>query len=406
VRRGTAPEGRAMSARPLRNFGFGSDEAMLRDLARKLLDERLPVERLRQLVAADPEAVYERGESPAWDPALWQEMVELGWTGLAVPERCGGAGFKRVGIAALVEEVGRHALPSPLLATLDASQVLCEVGGRSAEAWLGRIADGATASLAFAGPHGSWDPAEGELAAREDGSGLCLDGVAHFVQEAGKVDVLLAFARSGDGQALCVVRRDAGGLRLEHDRIHDLTRDQATAHFEGVRVAEEDVVSRDAAGALERAWPAILVNAAADLVGCAEWQLQTTVQYAKDRHQFDRPIGFFQAVKHPLVNAMIEIDRARSLVYHAACCIDEGDPGALGAARMAKSAASDAGAFVSDRSVQLHGGIGFTWECDVHLFFKRSLHGQALYGDGVHQRRELANLLIGPIGEGAAPAGA
>jgi len=132
--------------------------------------------------------------------------------------------------------------------------------------------------------------------------------------------------------------------------------------------------------------------------GASEWQLQTTVEYAKTRRQFERPIGFFQAVKHPLVNAMIAIDRARSLLYHAAACIDAESPEAPAAARMAKSAASDAGAFASDRSVQLHGGIGFTWECDVHLYFKRSLHNQMLFGDGVHQRRHLADHLIGPIG--------
>ena len=141
----------------------------------------------------------------------------------------------------------------------------------------------------------------------------------------------------------------------------------------------------------------MLVTVAADLVGCAEWQLQTTVAYAKDRKQFERPLGFFQAVKHPLVNGMMDIDRARSLLYHAACCIDEGDEEALQAARMAKSAASDAGAFISDRSVQLHGGIGFTWECDVHVFFKRSLHNQVLYGDGAYHRERLAEQLIGPI---------
>ena len=148
---------------------------------------------------------------------------------------------------------------------------------------------------------------------------------------------------------------------------------------------------------LERAWPALLVAVAADLCGTSEWQLQTTVEYARNRKQFDHPLGFFQAVKHPLVNAMIAIDRARSLLYHAACCIDQEREDAPTAARMAKSAASDAGAFISDRSVQLHGGIGFTWECDVHLFFKRSMHNQALYGDAAHQRHKLADLLIGPV---------
>jgi len=112
--------------------------------------------------------------------------------------------------------------------------------------------------------------------------------------------------------------------------------------------------------------------------------------------RFDRPIGFFQAVKHPLVDAMILIDRARSILYWASSLIDMGSPDSLRAARMAKSAASDAGAFISDRSVQLHGGIGFTWECDVHIFFKRSMHNQALYGDGACQRSLIAEDLIGP----------
>ena len=182
-------------------------------------------------------------------------------------------------------------------------------------------------------------------------------------------------------------------------------------------VAAADVVSLHGVEILDRAWPAILTTVAADLCGSSEWQLQTTVEYAKTRKQFDRPIGFFQAVKHPLSNGMIAIDRARSLVYHAACCIDSslesgddsGQSGggdadferALQNARMAKSAASDAGRFMSDRSVQLHGGIGFTWECDVHLYFKRSMHNQMLYGDATHQRRALADMIIGKISSDA-----
>jgi alkylation response protein AidB-like acyl-CoA dehydrogenase len=385
-----------MSNRPPKDFGFGSDEEMLRDLARKLLDEKLPVEKLRALVAGDPEAVYERGEQQAWDRSLWQEMVELGWTGLAVPEEAGGAGFKQVGVAALVEEVGRHALPSPLVATLNATYVLREADTAAANAWLARIADGCTASLAICDAEGSWEPGDCGLLAHEDGLELVLDGTGAFVQDAFKADVLVVAARCGDQRLLCAVRRDAPGLSLSQDQIHDLTRDQATARLAGVRIAADDIVGRDLDAALARAWPSVLVTVAADLCGCAEWQLQTTVEYAKSRKQFDRPIGFFQAVKHPLVNAMIEIDRARSLLYHAACCVDTGDAGALEAARMAKSAASDAGAFISDRSVQLHGGLGFTWECDVHIFFKRSMHNQALYGDGVYQRARIADTMIGP----------
>jgi len=381
-----------------RDFGFGPDEEMLRDLAHKLLDEEMPIEKLRRLVAADPTTTYEAGQRPDWDEALWAQCVELGWSGLAVPERDGGADVRLVGIAGLVEEVGRHCLPSPLVATLNASQALRAAGTEEAHRALARIAAGAPATLAITDHTGAWDPARTDIEALPQGEGFSLSGRAYFVQDAFKADLLVVNVRTPDGSALCAVPCEAVGVTFHQDHIHDLTRDQATVHFAGVAVAAEDVVSRDGAQTLRAAWPAILTTVAADLCGCSEWQLQTTVEYAKTRKQFDRPIGFFQAVKHPLSNAMIAIDRARSLVYHAACCIDSGHEDALMAARMAKSAASDAGRFVSDRSVQLHGGIGFTWECDVHLYFKRSMHNQALYGDATHQRRKLADILIGPIG--------
>ena len=380
-----------------KDFGFGEDEALLRDLACKFLDERMPVETLRRLVAEAPEPVYEEGQRAQWDAGLWKEIVELGWTGLAVGEAEGGADISLVGIAGLVEEVGRHGLPSPLVSTLSSTFVLRAAGGDAATQLMARIAQGASASLAITNERGSWDPSDAPLEAQVDGEDLILSGSACFVQDGFKADWLIASARLGAEIVLCAVKRDAPGLRLEADHIHDLTRDQSTAHFDAVRIGEGGVVSRSAASALCAAWPALLVLVSADLCGSSEWQLQATVEYAKQRKQFDREIGFFQAVKHPLVDAMVSIDRARSLLYHAACEIDVGSENAETAARMAKSAASDAGAFISDRSVQLHGGIGFTWECDVHIFFKRSMHNQALLGDGVHQRKRLADALIGPI---------
>jgi alkylation response protein AidB-like acyl-CoA dehydrogenase len=379
-----------------RDFGFGPDEAMLRDMARKLLDEELPVAKLRRLVAADPAATYERGMRAPWDASVWQRLVELGFAGLAVPEAHGGPGTRMAGIAGVVEEVGRHALPSPLLATLDATFAL-RGAGAGAGPWLARIAGGAAASLAIADANGSTEPGACGVRARAGAGGVVVSGEAHFVQDAFKADLFVTTAREGPRLLLCAVPADAPGALLVQEHIHDLTRDQATLRLRDVRVPAEGVAGEDAAAALSNAWPAVLVTAAADLCGVSEWQLQTTVEYARARTQFDRQLGFFQAVKHPLVDAMVAIDRARSLVYHAASCIDAASADALRAARMAKSAASDAGAFMSDRSVQLHGGIGFTWECDVHLFFKRSLHDQALWGDGAHQRKRLAETMIGPI---------
>jgi len=382
-----------------RNFGFAEDEQMLRDVARKFLDENFPVQKLRDLVAADSDAVYERGERPRWDEVQWKQMVELGWTGLAVPEASGGSAFKLVGIVGLAEQLGQHAVPSPLIPTVNATHVLNQSQDDRANAWLAKIADGSSATLAITDATGSWESSACDVVATKEAGNLRLDGNAYFVQDAFKADWLLTAARHDEQVLLCMVAADAAGVELVQNHIHDLTRDQATVSFEGVEISTDAIVSLNATQTLAAAWPAVLVTVAADLVGCAEWQLQTTAEYAKNRKQFDRQLGFFQAVKHPLVNAMMEIDRARSLVYHAACCFDEKSSDSDTAARMAKSAASDAGAFISDRSVQLHGGIGFTWECDVHLYFKRSLHNQALYGDGAYQRSRLADTLIGPVSD-------
>jgi alkylation response protein AidB-like acyl-CoA dehydrogenase len=144
---------------------------------------------------------------------------------------------------------------------------------------------------------------------------------------------------------------------------------------------------------LARALPAILTLIAADMAGAAEWQLQATAEYAKVRTQFDRPIGFFQAVKHPIVNMMIAADETRSLVYNAACAYDHEPEDALRCALLAKSSASDTASFCSNRSTQLHGGIGFTWEADVQIYHKRQMHNQFLFGDGAWQRQKLAELL-------------
>ncbi len=381
-----------------RDFGFGEDESMLRDMAQKLLSDRLPMDKLRDLVADSPEPIYDQGQRAPWDESLWREIVELGWTGLATGEAEGGSNISLVGIAAIIEQVGRHALPSPLISTLSAGLVLRSAGGETANAALSRIAAGETATLAVTNERGSWEPDDAPLTATSDGTDLILNGTARFVQEAFKSDILIASARLGDRMVLCQLDREAAGLMLEADHIHDLTRDQASAYFEGVRIKPDGVISGDGAAALNAAWPGILCLISADLCGASEHLLQTTVEYAQQRVQFDRPIGFFQAVKHPLVDAMVEIDRARSLLYNACAEIDAGSMHAETAARMAKSAASDAAAYTSDRAIQLHGGIGFTWEYALHIFFKRNLHNQALYGDGVHQRKKLADLLIGPIG--------
>lgn len=377
------------------DFGFDEEARILKDTARRLLQERCPPEVLHRIVARDPDATH----ACAWDESLWREMIELGWSAVAVPESAGGFGMPLVAIAGLVEEIGRAALPSPLIATLCATYVLSACDTPAAAELLRRIAGGTAVSLALTDRHGSWESADTDVSAT-DGATPVLDGAAWFVQDARKSGAFLVKARSPAGIGLYVVDADAPGVTVLPDAIVDLTRDQARVELRGVEVTADRIAAAPGAGesALRAAEPAILVVLAADMVGAAEWQLQTTAEYARTRVQFDRPIGFFQAVKHPLVDMMVQIDQARSLLYDAACAFDH-EPGAAELrARMAKSAASDAASYCSGRSVQLHGGIGFTWECFVHLWFKRQKHNEALFGDGAYQRARLADLLIGPIG--------
>lgn len=367
------------------NFGFNEEAALLKDSAARFFSEHFTADVLHGMVAGDP--TPERGPAVQWDEALWQQMVDLGWSLLAVPEAQGGVGMPLVGVAGLVEEVGKAAFPCPLLSTLAASYVLaaCGTPGESA---LEEIAAGETAALVLSDETGSWLPGDTPIGC----SGGRLNGTAHFVQDAGKVSRLLVCAQSDSGLALYWMATDAEGVEIVQDAIVDLTRDQAHINFSDVQATE---VAANGLVALDQAMPAIWTLYAADMVGAGEWQLQTTVDYVNARQQFDRPLGFFQAVKHPLVDVMVQIDEAKSLVYNAACAVDWEPEKAQQYAHMAQASASDMAAYASSRSVQCHGGIGFTWECYVHLFFKRQKHSQMLWGDAAWHRARLADMLIG-----------
>jgi len=371
-----------------KNFGFGEEETMLRDGARRFFQDNMPIDRLHRLVADDPDP--NRAPDCKWDAQLWQQMAELGWTGLAVPERAGGLGMSWVAVAGLVEEAGRAAFPSPLVPTLQVTALLDACANSAADAALGEIAAGAAATPALCDRRGVWRDGAADVRI-VDGK---LSGTAWYVQDASKVQFFVVRAQSAQGDGLYLVRGDAAGLGIVGDAIVDLTRDQAHLVFDQVAVEAELAPAHAGLDVIRAAEPAMFMLIAADICGAAEWQLQTTVEYARVRQQFDHPIGYFQAVKHPLVDFMVQIDQARSHVYNAACAIDHQPASAARFAYMAKSAASDMAAFGSSRSVQFHGGIGFTWECYVHLYFKRQMHNRALMGDGAFHRELLARLLI------------
>jgi alkylation response protein AidB-like acyl-CoA dehydrogenase len=369
------------------DFGFGEEASLLKESARKFFGENFPTDKLHAMAASNHDP--ERMSDAPWDQDLWRQMVELGWTCLAVPESAGGLGMPLAAVAGLVEELGRAAFPCPLIGTLNATYVLAACGD-AANSALAEIAEGSSATLAITGSSGGWELDGTEVACTQGK----LSGTAWFVQDARKSEKVLVAAKSGNGLGLYWVDLNAEGVTISADAIVDLTRDQAHITFDDVAGLE---VTSNGAAALEQAVPAIYTILSADVVGAAEWQLQTSVEYVSTRQQFDHPLGFFQAVKHPLVDVMVQIDQTKSLVYNAACAFDSEPERAAEFAHMAKASASETAAFASGRSVQSHGGIGFTWECFVHLYFKRQKHSQMLFGDAAWHRACLADILIGKV---------
>lgn len=369
-----------------KNFGYDDDAAALKSQAEKFFNDRLPVDQLHALVAHD--STPDRAPVVDWKPEIWAEMVELGWSILTVPEDKGGLGLPLVAVAGLIEAQGKSACPSPLLETLNVGLVLSHCD--QADAGFEAILEGKSAALAFADQDGSYEPSSTQVAEM----GGKLNGTAYFVQEAGKVDALLVAAKSAEGIAWYWVDKAGAGVGIKQDAIIDLTRDQATVTFTD---AEAVCLGSDACKAFNAAQPAILALLAADVVGSGEWLLHTTVEYVSVRKQFDRPLGFFQGVKHPLVNVMLAIDETKSLAYNAACAYDCGEPNTQKAGHVAKASAAETADFSASRAVQMHGGIGFTWECYVHLYFKRQMHSKALYGDAVWHRAKLADIVFGPV---------
>jgi acyl-CoA dehydrogenase len=373
------------------DFGFGDDHEILRDGARRFLEERCPIGEIRRL-STDP---------VGHDPGVWKEMAELGWTGLTIPEAHGGAGLGNLHQALLFEEMGRRLLPSPYLGSALASLALERAGDDAQQArFLPGIANGdALASLGWLEPEGSWEPGDVAATARRDGDGWVLSGTKAHVPCGAHAGLLVA-PFSVDGEvALFAVE---GGWQVEPEVSVDPTRRTARLRLDDVAVPAE---ARLARGDLAT-WRSILLQGAAwlsaEMVGAAEAILGLTRDYAVERKQFERQIGSFQAVKHPLVDDMVGIELARSHAYGAAAtwdAFDGADPAAAETAtRMAKALVSDVLARAVRHGVQFHGGYGFTIDCDVHFYFKRALFCRAMLGDAVHHRRHLAATLFADAG--------
>ena len=370
-------------------FAHSEEQQLIRESARTVLGERAGSAQLR--AALDQPGGY--------DPQLWRTMGELGWTGLAIPQEYGGAGLGWVELCILQEEQGRRLVASPFFATCALAAPLIAASGDGAQraALLPRIAAGGVRiGCALIGPEGR-PPCDGVTVLLESrAGGFSLSGVSDFVIHGDSADLLLVLARTpgsqgADGISVAVIPAATPGVTVHPHVMLDLTRPMSRLEFAGVAIAPDQLLGEPgaASGAVEAAIDLARIALASEALGGAERALEMTTAYAKERVQFGRPIGAFQAIKHRLADMMIAVEAARSAAWYAACVADERREELAEAAAIAKSYCCDAFFDCAAHAIQLHGGIGFTWEHDMHLYFKRARAAATLLGSPGWQRERL-----------------
>lgn len=368
-------------------FTVTEEQQLLRSMAREFAEDQGASARVREVMLGDE----------GLDAAAYQQLAELGLTGLTIPEEYGGGGASAVELAIVFEELGRQLLPVPLLSScvLGTEAVLAAGAEAQRKELLPEVASGATRlALAHLDAAGRLTADPG-VQARRDGEGWVLEGVAGYVVDGRTAHQLVTAAATEDSIELFVVPGDADGVQRDDVEVLDLTRPLATVTYREVSVPDDArLQGGDPVTALHRAITAGCVMLANEQIGGCDQVLRTTTAYAKERMQFGRAIGSFQAVKHGLADMLVRIEAARSAAYHAARALAEVDAEELAVAvPLAKSYCSEVYEEVAGSSIQLHGGIAFTWEHDIHLHFKRAKATKLLLGSPQHHRRLLGDVL-------------
>ena len=337
-------------------------------------------------------------EGTATPDDLWARMVALGWPALTVPQDCGGLGLGAIELAIVCEELGRSLAPTPFLATVTQYvPVLRELGALDALAAVAN--DGVTGTLAIAEPGGNFDPADVAATVSPDNDGFVLTGTKSFVLDGERAQHVLFVARepgSAGDDGLGVFQLDAQELITTPVANVDLTRPLATLSLDHVRVDATAALAfgtADVAAKLRRALDEATMALALDAVGASHALFHDTLEYSKQREQFGVPIGSFQAIKHKLTDMYVLLERARATGYFAALAIAEDDPRRGIATSTAKAAVGDCAERIGKEAIQIHGGIGYTWEHDTHLFVRRALADTALYGTAADHRARIAEVI-------------
>ncbi len=373
------------------DFAFSEEQEMLRGSAREFLAKESSPKVVRKLMES----------GSGYDPALWKKIADLGWTALGIPGEYGGVGTF-LDLVVVLEEAGRALMPGPFFSTMGlAVPVLIESGSEAQKKEvLSAIAQGsARATLAFTEPSGRWDASAVTLAARPSGGGWQLDGVKLFVPDAETADYMVVVARTRgegeDGITLFLVKGRPKGVTVKPLETLDMTRRWSEVHFENVRLDGDALM-----GAADKAWPQLkralewaTAALCAEMIGGVQKVLETSTEYAKTRHQFGKPIGIYQAVSHKLADMLVLSESGRSASYYAAWTVDADAPDRALASSMAKAYVSDAYRKAAGDGIQVHGGIGFTWEHDMHLYFKRAKSSEVTLGDATYHRELVAQAL-------------
>ncbi|MGH2811745.1 MAG: acyl-CoA dehydrogenase family protein [Actinomycetota bacterium] len=366
---------------------FSDEQELLRKSAREFLTERCPPDLIHAVAAGKAEDRIDD---------LWRRMAELGWMGLGIPESYGGAGSSLLDVALLAEEMGRALVPAPWFSTVClAGEAIAATGTEEQKAkWLPKIAAGELrATVAIAEPDAR--PGADGIGARASAvkGSFRLDGTKAFVTDLPAADHVVVAALLDDEPALFIL--DGQELSAGKEPSLDSTRPVGTLELSGMEVSSDRLLGDGPCGwtTIESTLDRAAAVLSAEMCGGSEKMLDDSVAYAKQRHQFGRPIGSFQGVSHRCAEMLLEIEGARSLTYYAAWCADE-DPESAGlAASSAKAAAGDAFRSCTAQAIQIHGGIGFTWEAGLHFWYRRAFGSASLLGDAAYHRERVAELL-------------
>jgi alkylation response protein AidB-like acyl-CoA dehydrogenase len=365
------------------NFAFSDEQEELRTAVRRFLAEKSPESEVRRLMDT----------TDGYDPAVWSQMADqLGLQSLTIPEEFGGSGFSYVELLVVLEEMGAALLCAPFFSSvaLGANALLTSGDDEAKKSYLPGIASGETiATLAITEDNGKWDFSGIEAAATKKGDGWVINGHKMFVIDGHIANLIVVAARTGAGVSLFAVQGDASGLTRTPLPTMDQTRKQARLEFADVPAVLIGVDGGAEAG-LSKTLDLAAVALAAEQVGGAQHVLDASVEYAKTRIQFGRPIGSFQAIKHKCADMLLEVESAKSAAYYAAWAAAEDSDELSVVASLAKSYCSEAYFHSAAENIQIHGGIGFTWEHPAHLYFKRAKSSELLLGDPSYHRELLA----------------